>query len=189
MSGEIIQFEIPKCLSGLYKLSNLRSEYADYIENMENMDIDLGRIIFFNDNMDNIDMNDLVITGNTYNVLISDSIVRLNFDRTIRLIHDYSSFPKNFHLQIENLNWDAYQYMYNEINYICSDQDPFEINLQDENVIKEKFRLILEKYNLYPLEVENFFNLEENYKINIIIAYLKCYGLNITLDSYDFIET
>lgn len=193
MSGEIIQFEIPEALKGLYKLSNLRSEYSEYLENIdiENMDIELGRIIFFNDNMEKLDMDDLVISENTYHVLISDNIVRLTFDRTIRLIHDYSSLPKNFHLQIENLNWNAYHYMYNEINFICSDDFlggiPFGINLQDEDDIKEKFRVVLEKYNLQPLE--NFLNLEENDKINIIIAYLReCYVLNINIDSYNFID-
>jgi hypothetical protein len=52
MSGNIIPFEIPESLNqGLYKVANLRSEYVDYLEDESKEDIDLGRIIFFDDNL------------------------------------------------------------------------------------------------------------------------------------------
>lgn len=52
MTGEIIPFEIPESLRDLYKVSNLRSQYVEYIEEKDEQEIDLGRVLFFDENLE-----------------------------------------------------------------------------------------------------------------------------------------
>ena len=190
MSGDIIPFEISESLKDIYKISNLRSEYSDYIESKE--DVDLGRIVFFDDNLEKVEINDIVIPGNTYQVLVSDPLLRISFDRTIRLQHDYKNLPRQAHLEIRDLNSNAYRYMYNEIEYVYREDFVIDgnalYNMYYEDRL-EKFRLALEKYNLEPLEDDfDFDTLEDNDKINLIKAYLEyCLCLIIITESYKFV--
>lgn len=192
MSGDIIPIEIPESLKDCYKIANLRSEYAEYTETKEE-DIELGRIVFFDDNLERVETNDIVVPGNTYQVLVSDPVLRISFDRTIRLQHDYANLPRQAHLEIIGLNSNAYRYMYNEIEYIYREdlndfgRDEYNIYYDDEDRL-EKFRLALEKYNLRPLEDDFDFDTLDDDKINLIKAYLEYYlDLRIIVDSYKFI--
>lgn len=194
MSGEIIPFPIPELLKDVYKIANLRSEYVDYIETnrLDFQDIDLGRVLFFNENLEQVDMKDIVINGHTYQVLISDPLVRLSFDRTIRLKHNYQHIPRETNLEILNLNWNAYRYMYKEMEYIFTDiiiNDGDIYDEDDEDRI-EKFRITLEKYDLKMYEDDfDFRCLEEENKINLIKAYIKeCLGLDMNICSYNFVN-
>ena len=209
MSGDIIPIEIPESLKDCYKIANLRSEYAEYLaeyleyeetkEDEDREDIDLARIVFFDDNLERVEINDIVIPGNTYQVLVSDPLLRISFDRTIRLEHDYAIVPRHAHLEIVGLNSNAYRYMYNEIEYVYRedfviDGNAFgreEYNIyynEDDEDRLEKFRLALEKYNLKPLEDDFDFDiLEEDDKINLIKAYLEYCLCTIIVDSYKFI--
>lgn len=193
MSGEIIPFHIPESLKTVYKISNLRSEYVDYIENRFSQDIDLGRVLFFNENLEQVDMKDIVINGHTYQVLISDPLVRLSFDRTIRLQHNYEHIPRETNLEIINLNWNAYRYMYKEMEYIFTDWiinggDIYDEESDEDRI--EKFRITLEKYNLKMYEDDfDFRFLEEENKISLINAYIKeCLGLDMNICSYNFVN-
>lgn len=204
MSGNIIPFEIPESLKdqGLYKVSNLRSEYVDYLEDESKEDIDLGRIIFFDDNLERVEINDIVVPGNTYQVLVSDPLVTISFDRTIRLQHDYENLPRQSHLEIVGLNSNAYRYMYNQIEYVYREDFVIDGNVfgreeynmyydeddEDDEDRLEKFRLALEKYNLEPLIDDfDFDTLEEDNKINLINAYLEyCLSLRMIVESYKF---
>lgn len=192
ISGDIIPFEIPSSLKGLYKVANLCSEYADYLENVDNQDIDLGRIVFFNENLEKVNIQDFVVNGHTYRVLINDIVVRLSFDRTIRLLHDYQQLPRETHLEINSLSYDAYRYMYNEIECLVTEElgDDYTIYYHySEDDRLDKIRSVLEKYNLVPFSDDFDFRTleEEEVKINIIKAYLnECLRLNMNIESYNF---
>jgi hypothetical protein len=179
MTGEIIPFETAFDKSYKYKMSNLCSKYVEYIKETCDYQIDLGRIVFFDENLKKVNMSDLVVNGNTYQVLVSDSVVRLYFDRTIRLCHDYNNLPGKAHLKIVNMDSNAYRYMYNEIEYAVYEDSV------DEEYSYEKFRRVLEKYDLEPFSDNfDFRDLEEEDKNKLIKAYLKVYlGLNMEIDS------
>lgn len=199
MAGEIIPFEIPESLRDLYKVSNLRSQYVEYIEEKDEQEIDLGRVLFFDENLERVDESDLVVNRNTYQVVVSDFVVRLSFSRTVRLHHDYYNLPRKAHLHIENIDFNAYRYMYNEIEYVNRDdfmiggnafgRDEYLIH-EDQDVDEdEKFRRVLEDYGLQPFEDNfDFRDLEEEDKSKLINAYLQvCLGLNMKIESYTYL--
>lgn len=200
MTGEIIPFEIPESLRDLYKVSNLRSQYVEYIEEKGEQEIDLGRVLFFDENLERVDKNDLVVNGNTYQVLVSDFVVRLSFSRTVRLHHDYDNLPRKAHLHIENMDYNAYRYMYNEIEYVNRDDYMIDGNAfgREEYLMyhedqdgdeDEKFRRVLEEYDLEPFEDGfDFRYLEEDDKNKLIKAYLCiCLGLDMEIESYTYL--
>ena len=186
MTGHIIPFE---SLGDPIKIYNLRSEYAEYLkQNDYENDIDLGRIVFFNENFEKLYAGDGVVNGNTYHVLISDPIVRVSFDGIIFFHHDYEKLPRKAHLEIDFGKNDDHIYIdiYNKINYSCiddEDSEDFDDNFEEE----QKFRNILEEYYLDHLFEDNFDfkDLSEKDKINLIKAYLRFYlCVNMEIETY-----
>lgn len=193
MSGEIIQFEISDEMmaSELYCVENLKSEFTEYIENLNNENnekIDLERVVFFDDNFEMLELNDKVILGNTYSAFIKDSIVTITFNRTIRLHHDYNKFPRNTVLEINIDDWNAYRYMYNELKYMCTFDEFGDYECFDTD-IEHKFLGLLQEYNLEDFSEDfDFRELQEEIKINLIKAYMREYlTLNTNIQSYRFI--
>lgn len=118
----------------------------------------------------------------------------------MRLHHDYDNLPRKAHLHIENIDFNSYRYMYNEIEYVNRDDFMIGGNAfgREEYLMyhedyygdeDEKFRRVLEEYGLEPFEDNfDFRDLEEEDKSKLIKAYLGvCLGLNMEIESYTYL--
>jgi hypothetical protein len=201
MSGRVIPFDIPKD-SERYTLLELSSDLNNFLKQEENIfemddidDIDdiediSNRILFFNNNFEKLGRHDLVINGSIYNVLINDLTVRVYFDRTIRLEHNYNEIPRKGLLEI-NLNSQAYRYIYKEIEYLHNNE---EFHMYGRELIYNydydptKFENVLKKYNLSLINDSDFTNISEETKITLIIAYFReCLCIPMIVTGYTFL--
>lgn len=200
MSGEIIPFEISEAMLSYYSILNLIIEYIAQKNDEE--EIELERVVFFDENLEIMSNDELVVLGSTYRVFINDYLVRITFDNTVRLIHNYSSLPNKTSLEININNWKAYRYIYHELyssccsfyNYVIDGNAFGEQEYRIINGDDDGFLDMLEKYDLGELGLNGrdddlYFKeeLAEDTKIKLIKAYLReCLVLNIEIESYRF---
>jgi hypothetical protein len=131
-----------------------------------------------------------------YNVFIKDFVVKISFDRTIRIKHKYSKMPKRAILEIVNLTDKAYRYIYNELYYVSRGDGDFFLNNTfvldiNEDIEEEQlFINFLKKYDIEPFpDDKDFTDIDEKTKLNLISAYLfECVSISLDIISYVFIS-
>lgn len=190
LSGEIILFEYKKYKKNKddnYKIKNLQQDFAQYLN------VEPAQLLFYYNYMPleiDTDIND----DNIYNVFINDLTVKITFDRTIRIHHEYIKMPRIAIVEIVNLTDKAYRYIYNELDYVSRGDGDFLINQyyfdNFEQSDDQLFINLLDKYNLKPFpDDQDFKDLDKNTKLNLISAYLfECIGIYLDIESSVFID-
>lgn len=177
LSGKVLTFQVfPLC-----KLENL------CLEIMKILNIERSQIILFKEE-DEVNYNDLVESEVIYRLLINELVVQMNFDRTIRLIHNYQELPKKALLEV-SLEENSYRYMYNELLYVSNISDNFEFDDDyfEKTKNEEKLKKIFEKYEIDLEDSFDFRNLDEKLKIALINAYLyECLCISLKIEKYIF---
>lgn len=197
LSGEVIPFEYKD--KDNYKIKNLQVDVASYLK-VEPPQISFyyNYILVDLETLVSKDVSDVSDIYDVYDVFIKDLTVKIYFDRTIRIHHEYSKMPKRAMLEIVNLTDKAYRYIYNELDYVSRGEGDFlvnqyyfarDYNYNDYNDDQLLINL-LSKYNLKPFpDEQDFRNIEESTKINLISAYLfECVSIYLDIDSYVFIN-
>ena len=187
LSGEIIPFEYKKNKDDNYKIKNLQQDFARHLK------VEYAQLLFYDDCIP-LELEHTIEDDSIYNVFIKDLTVKISFDRTIRIHHEYTKMPKKVFLEIVNLTDKAYRYIYNELDYVSRGDGDFLINQYyfhtEQQSDDQLFINLLDKYNLklFP-ENQDFRDIDENTKLNLISAYLfECVGIYLDIDSYVFIE-
>ena len=160
------------------------------------LDVEIAQILFFEeyDLLQNLNIN--IKNEFAYNVFIKDFVVKISFDRTIRINHKYTKMPKRAILEIVNLTDKAYSYIYNELYYVSRGDGDFFLNRElftfeeTEDIEEEQlFINLLKKYDIEHFQDDkDFSDIDEKTKLNLISAYLfECVSISLDIISHVFI--
>lgn len=155
LSGDTLSFDT---FEG-YKFRNLRGEFYDRMVDEFSIK-ELECIVIFYDG-EEVDLDDLVRDGETYNVLVNNVCISLLYDteyNTIRFEHDYERFPDSAVVKItESVTTNmanTYRCLYNElVNGFQSDIDFFDSdpdNYYRENTLPTFENYAQNKYGADP---------------------------------------
>lgn len=182
-SGEIIPFYC--------NINDTLKELAFKIS--AELNVEIAQILFFEEYepIKNLKVN--IKNEFVYDVFIKDFVVKISFDRTIRINHKYTKMPKRAILEIVNLTDNAYRYIYNELYYVSRGDGDFFLNRElfnfDTTEEEHLFINLLRKYDIEPFpDDKDFSDIDEKTKLNLISAYLfECVSISLDIISHVFI--